>query len=97
MNLQEILKEKNIVQHNYMLYLQTLAQAAAAEFQTNFKKDFLVKVNGILYRIDYYEELEILWEVFVRNEYQMAWSKAYVLIDVGMNVATTALFFCCST
>lgn len=54
-------------------------------------------MNGILYLIDCYEELEILWEVFVRNEYQMAWSKAYVLIDVGMNVATTALFFCCST
>lgn len=93
MDLQGLLKEKNIAQYNYMFYLQTLVQSTAAEFQISPQKDFLVKVNRILYRIDCYEELEILWEVFVRNEYQMGWNKAYVLIDVGMNVATTTLYF----
>ncbi|MFM7768737.1 MAG: FkbM family methyltransferase, partial [Bacteroidota bacterium] len=55
--------------------------------------NMVVKVAGLNFNVTAWEELYILNEVFVDGVYNYVSSKEYVLIDIGMNVATTSLFF----
>ncbi len=51
------------------------------------------KVQGIIIEVETHEDFFILNEVFYEGDYNIAFPKEYVLIDIGMNVGITSLFF----
>jgi FkbM family methyltransferase len=53
----------------------------------------IVHVSGLNFNASAWEELYILNEVFVDGVYNYHCGCDYILIDIGMNVATTSLFF----
>jgi FkbM family methyltransferase len=53
----------------------------------------IVHVAGLKFNATAWEELYILNEVFVDGVYNYHSGCDYILIDIGMNVATTSLFF----
>lgn len=55
--------------------------------------EVIVMVSGLKFNPNTWEELYILNEVFVDGVYNYQSSHDYILIDIGMNVATTSLFF----
>jgi FkbM family methyltransferase len=52
-----------------------------------------VHVNGLKLQIETNEDFFIINEIFVDNVYNIASSKSTIVIDVGMNIALTSLFF----
>jgi FkbM family methyltransferase len=74
----------------------------------NYLYDFKIKFNAIItfknetliihidqltYSVHTYEELFIINEIFVNGVYNVAINQNYEVIDVGMNVGFTSLFF----
>lgn len=56
-----------------------------------------VEIDDLKFVVSTWEELYILNEVFVDGVYNYQSSGDFVLIDIGMNVATTSLFFASKT
>ncbi len=53
----------------------------------------LLEVGGVKLKIQTWEELFIATEVFCEGVYNVSIGGPFVLIDIGMNVGTTSLFF----
>lgn len=51
------------------------------------------KYHGITIEVETNEDLYILNEVFFEGDYNLSFPENYVLIDIGMNVGITSLFF----
>ncbi len=65
---------------------------AQARF-SNLPDGVLLEVGGVSLKLQSNEELLIASEVFAERIYNLKRNIPFVLIDVGMNVATTSLFF----
>jgi FkbM family methyltransferase len=53
----------------------------------------VIKIDELVFNVNYWDELNILKEVFADGIYNYVLNEKMVLIDVGMNVAVTSLFF----
>lgn len=72
--------------------LQNLKEKGGASFKIEGEQ-LRISVGGINYLVNSWEELNILHEVFVEGIYNITLGNPYVLIDIGMNVGVTSLFF----
>lgn len=63
------------------------------EFDTNIDGDVISVFQNIKVQILTYEELYILNEVFFEGVYNFSFPKKCVIIDIGMNVGFSSLFF----
>ena len=52
-----------------------------------------VKINDLTIRVQTLEELYILNEVFLENVYKIESNSNYIVLDIGMNVGITSLYF----
>lgn len=59
----------------------------------NLPDGVLLETGGVKLKLQCWEELFIATEVFAEGIYNLQIEGSFVLIDVGMNVATTSLFF----
>jgi FkbM family methyltransferase len=59
----------------------------------NLPDGVLLETGGVKLKLQSWEELFIATEVFAEGIYNLQIDSSFVLIDVGMNVATTSLFF----
>ena len=57
----------------------------------------LLEVGGVKLKLQNWEELFIASEVFATGVYNLNFKGDFVLIDIGMNVGTTSLFFAART
>lgn len=64
-------------------------------FSTAADGNLCIKVDGVQYRINDQEEIFILGEVFLEGSYNLVspTSKKIAIIDIGMNVGITSLFY----
>jgi FkbM family methyltransferase len=56
-------------------------------------KNMFVKINELTIKIETLEELFIINEVFLENMYRVESKAEYVVLDIGMNVGITSLYF----
>jgi len=72
-----------------------LLNKCGAEFSVDEQGYLNIKFNGIQYKISDEEELFILCEVFLEGSYNLTspTNKPIALIDIGMNVGITSLFY----
>lgn len=56
-------------------------------------KKFIIQINQTKHVIRSYEEFEIFYSIYLIGEYHIVLPFDFVLIDVGMNVGFTSLFF----
>lgn len=88
--------EINSNSHEYIIkglrFLYNLKNQINASFifENNL---FFVRISNVRYNIQTFEELYILNEVYIEGVYCINTRKNYVLIDIGMNVGITSLFF----
>jgi len=88
--------EINIDKHEYIIkglrFLYNLKGQVNASFlfENNL---FYVGINGIKYNVQAFDQLYILNEVFIEGVYSIDTRKNFELIDIGMNVGITSLFF----
>ena len=62
-------------------------------YESNKKNTLFVDLNDIKFEIQTTEEWFILEEIFFKGEYNFLVPFEYVLIDIGMNVGLSSLFF----
>lgn len=60
---------------------------------TDYKEGVLMAFNDLKIYVESYEELFILDEVFVQNDYNFLTNEKVVVIDIGANIGTSCLFF----
>lgn len=72
--------------------VRNLKEGADAEFSAH-PEGVLLHVRGVKLLLQHWEELFIAEEIFVQGVYNFQTPAPFVLIDVGMNVGTTSLFF----
>jgi FkbM family methyltransferase len=72
-----------------------LVQKVNARYSTDVNGDLNASIQDIRFKINDEEELFILYEVFVEGVYNLSSSthKPLALIDIGMNVGITSLFY----
>jgi len=72
-----------------------LLNNGGAEFFTDPEGFLNIKINNVQFKINDEEELFILYEVFLENTYNLIspTTRPIALIDIGMNVGITSLFF----
>ncbi len=51
-----------------------------------------IRIQELEFCINSWEELKILWEIFIQGVYNIQTKEEFVFIDIGMNVAMTSLF-----
>jgi len=73
--------------------VRDLRKHCGANFYTGDDKRVIVEVGGIRLSLETWEELFIAHEVFYKGIYNFAIGHPFCLIDVGMNTATTALYY----
>lgn len=87
----------NYDKHYYILkglgYMYNLKTLHRAEFEIDTNDVFIIKINHLTYNIQTFEELFILNEIFVSGIYNISTNKKFSVIDIGMNVALTSLYF----
>jgi len=88
--------EINIDNHEYIIkglrFLYNLKNQVNAHF--TFENNlFYVGISDIKYNIQAFDQLYILNEVFIEGVYSIDTRKNFELIDIGMNVGVTSLFF----
>lgn len=52
-----------------------------------------LNIHGISFFINYTDELFVIHEVFVSGEYNFRTPDEFIVIDIGLNIGATALFF----
>ncbi|GEM_PF-865130 len=72
--------------------VEKLLKQAGAKFEET-QEGVLLRVQGVVLRLENWEELFIAAEVFAEGIYNIQVGRPFVLIDVGMNVGTTSLYF----
>lgn len=72
-----------------------LVQKANASFSTDDEGELIASIQDIRFKINDEEELFILYEVFVEGVYNLSSPshKPLAIIDIGMNVGITSLFY----
>ena len=85
------------LKHDYILksisYLYDLKEKQNAQFEFDENERLIVKIGSLAYNIQTYEEFFILNEVFIHGVYNIETPGKFALIDIGMNVAITSLYF----
>jgi len=83
--------------HHFLLQgitlVEELRRCSGAEFNVDDKNRVVLTVHGVQLVLTCWEELFIAHEVFHRNLYNISLQRPFHVIDVGMNTATSALFF----
>ncbi len=72
--------------------VRRLVEEAQASFSA-LPDGALVEVGGVKLKLESWEELFTAMEVFAGGIYNVKIRDNFVLVDIGMNVATTSLFF----
>ena len=75
------------------VFVQNIAQKYQDLQITDYKEGVLMAFNGLKIYVESYEELFILDEVFVQNDYNFLSNQKVVVIDIGANIGTSCLFF----
>jgi FkbM family methyltransferase len=92
----EVQLELNIKQDVQMIkgieFIHTLVKQVGAAF---YKRGTVVycNVNGLRVKVTTWEELLILNEIFIKGVYDLRLHHEFILIDIGVNVGFTSLFF----
>lgn len=86
------LTEEYFIVEGYQIILALINQCDA-KFYKNLAEDIEVEINNIIYNIQTYEELFILNEIFINGVYNIHLKEEFHLIDIGMNVGFTSLYF----
>ena len=76
-----------------MLFVQNIAQKYQDLQITDYKEGVLIAFDGLKIYVESYEELFILDEVFIQNDYRFLSNEKVVVIDIGANIGTSCLFF----
>ncbi|RWZ88328.1 MAG: FkbM family methyltransferase [Hydrotalea sp. AMD] len=85
-------KDKNLfVLNGYNLIINLIEKCNAQIISSD--DGLLIKIDNLKFNINYWDELNILKEVFVDGIYNYVINENMSLIDIGMNVAITSLFF----
>lgn len=85
-------KSKNEYLINSVVFINDLCSKANAVFRQLDGK-LIISLAGLQFEITDAGEIFILYEIFVKGEYNY-WSTAeFVLIDIGMNVGIASLYF----
>lgn len=79
-----------VLAKNYVLNLEERFSDFTID---NHKDGFLVSFDGLKMYIESLEEFHILNEVFVKQDYGFKTNNRSILIDIGVNIGTTSLFF----
>jgi FkbM family methyltransferase len=74
-------------------FVQNIAQKYQDLQITDYKEGVLMAFDGLKIYVESYEELFILDEVFVQNDYRFLSNEKMVVIDIGANIGTSCLFF----
>lgn len=75
------------------VFVQNIAQKYQDLQITDYQEGILIVFNGLKIYVESYEELFILDEVFVQNDYNFLSNEKVVVIDIGANIGTSCLFF----
>lgn len=73
-------------------YLKEIKEKNNAIFEYE-NDEFIVIIENCRFLINTWEELLILYEVYVKGIYNFNYNKNFILVDIGMNVGITSLFF----
>jgi FkbM family methyltransferase len=63
------------------------------QFSFDDAGNLLLAIHGISFYINFTDELFVIHEVFVSGEYNFKTSDEFIVIDIGLNIGATALFF----
>ncbi len=86
----------NVTRHGFFLKGLRYADALQKEMNARFtlvNNEIFAEINNITFNVQTKEELYILNEVFLKQDYGYESKNNFVFIDIGMNVAVTSLFF----
>ena len=87
----------NYNRHQYILQglslMYNLKRKHNALFTLDNSEVFTIRINRLTYNIQTFEELFILNEIFINGIYNVSTTKKFALIDIGMNVGLTSLYF----
>lgn len=75
-----------------IIYLENLKNKKKVDFKIE-GRDFVVGIDNLRFYVNTNEEVLILHEVFVDGIYNSIFPNEYAVIDIGMNVGMTSLFF----
>ena len=83
--------------HQYILkglsFMYNLKTKQNARFTIDNNDLFIIHLNHLTYNIQTFEELFILNEIFINGIYNVSSTKKFALIDIGMNVGLTSIYF----
>jgi len=74
-------------------FIRKLYQQIGAKFIVTENNELIIEIDDIKIFIDCAEDLFIVNEVFNELTYNIKYDKPLVVIDVGMNIGTSTLFF----
>jgi hypothetical protein len=70
-------------------FVQNIAQKYQDLQITDYKEGVLMAFDGLKIYVESYEELFILDEVFVQNDYRFLSNEKMVVIDIGANIGNS--------
>ena len=73
--------------------INNLIDQYGAEVKVDTNRRVVVRINGMEFNVNSWEELKILDEIYCKGVYNVQLQGDFTVIDVGMNVALTSLFF----
>ncbi|TSD65875.1 FkbM family methyltransferase [Inquilinus sp. KBS0705] len=86
----------NYHRHRYIIDGLRKMYTLKDHYQAVFTFDdeaLIIKIDGLTYHVQTFEELFILNEIFIAGVYNIYINQPFHLIDIGMNVAYTSLYF----
>ena len=75
------------------VFIQNIAQKYQDLQVSDFREGVLMAFNGLKIYVESYEELFILDEVFVQNDYNFLTDEKMIVMDIGANIGISCLFF----
>lgn len=81
------------IAQSYVEILDRVRENRGAKLGYKDKDAILIEINSTKYLLRTLEELEIWLSIYVLGEYNIKAPFEYILIDVGMNVGITSLYF----
>lgn len=75
------------------VFIQNIVQKYHDLQISDFREGVLMTFNGLKIYVESYEELFILDEVFVQNDYNFLTDEKVIVIDIGANIGISCLFF----
>ena len=87
----------NIKQHDFFLkslrFVKDLTAQCKAQFWVNDKDELFATIRGITISLQTGQDVSTLHEIFVKDCYNYQTTADFILIDIGLNVGITSLFF----